>query len=77
MIEQEYINKERIKAWIYMGVDLELDLAGAEAEVKLLYEQDPLDHDSITYNNKQKVIIQRKLELVNERITKIKGYPND
>lgn len=67
MIEEDYLLKQRIKAWVYIGVETEVELAGLVFENKYLKENDSSSED-IDYNNKHIKILQAKLETINNRI---------
>lgn len=60
----ESIPEMRLKAWIYEGVTVELEMAELLAENRWLKENDP-DNEDIDWNSKRLAKLQAKMELVN------------
>lgn len=76
----EHITKERLRAWIYSGVELELELTRLKNEIVFLEHEQTKEeyegefpHPDIKWNHKRIRAIDSELALVNERINEIKS----
>jgi hypothetical protein len=59
---QEYAWKERIRGYIYAGVEAEMELIDAQQELKLRPDDEP------EYEHKRIAIAQEKIAFCNKRI---------
>jgi len=56
-------NRLRLRAWIYFGVETELEMVEHRMEVAFAQEE-----EDKRYHHKQLRVLERKMELINSRI---------